>query len=1162
MSDITVSERYFPHPENAESSYNHLRSEVDKLRLKSRFLICLNSLLLWLASLLVLVILWFVFGGILHLPRLLRGTLMIIWSICILWSFYAFFLKTLIKKLSIEQMAFRIEQYNPELQDRLISSLQLWRKMPENKYKYSENLLRMVVEEARMLFDRIDKSKVLSDDVRKLRRSGFAFIISLVPVVALIAFFPMTFNRSLNAFTHPFQSDQLLTSVEISKVIPGDVTIQPGEGVEITAEVKGSATGDALLHFKSENAEWQTTTLKRLDSSLIGNSSYSTNLSNMRQSTEYYVSLMNAESSKYMIKVAQRPVVSNIQIELYYPKYIGMNPQSLAPNVGDISAPVGTKAIVRAETNKDIASAFIVFNDSSELTDKRTRMDVRKAKMLDGSFLINRNGMYYVSVLDVDGLTNSDPVRYSINAIPDQPPKVNIVNPGKNITLGQDMAIPLQVDVMDDHGIANVKLNYQVEGQDKRTAVPLAVYTGQQMDVSLKYAWDLTPIQLFPEDVVSYYVEASDTDNVSGPNIGKSTVFTARFPSLYEIFKQTESEQQKQESEMEDIRSKQEDAKRAVDDIIKDLKTKNEMDWTSKKELEKAVELQKKIEEQMKNVAQKVAETAKKAEENPLISLDLINKIKELKDLINEVATDEMKQLMKKLSETLDKVNLSEQQKDLASINIKQQEFMEKLDRIIDLFKNMQMRQKLEVAANQAKELVKQQSETLDKSEQLAKSDANELQTKSNELSNHEMRIKNQLEQLQNDLKGLADETKERAKGISDMVNQIVDISEKKQILSQLQQASTELKNQRPISSMPFQENVLSGLNQLQNDLQNAVEMTKGQDAKEIITALRDAIQKSLNVSYKHEEIAQSASNVKSDADRMLPKEKELIDSLAADQLALAEGVKKIADQLKTLSHKNSAISLDLVWNLEKAANGMERSSKALEDKLPMVAEPIQRSSLSMINKSIEAMLDSIDQVNSQATPSMGMDEYMDQLRQLAEQQSQVNQSTQNAQNQMRQQGSTPSLQDMLEKLAAEQSLIKEATERLGEKMDQMNQAMGNLEQTAKEMEEVEKTLREGDVDRETIERQNRILTRLLEYEKSMKKDEFDKNREAKTGRDYIVEKPPTDLPPDAMKVRKQLDTMFAPSLQEQWPMQYREQIKKYYKSLSDTINPQGETKK
>ncbi len=77
-----------------------------------------------------------------------------------------------------------------------------------------------------------------------------------------------------------------------------------------------------------------------------------------------------------------------------------------------------------------------------------------------------------------------------------------------------------------------------------------------------------------------------------------------------------------------------------------------------------------------------------------------------------------------------------------------------------------------------------------------------------------------------------------------------------------------------------------------------------------------------------------------------------------------------------------------------------------------------------------------------------------------------------------------------------------------------------------------------------------------------MKKDELDKNREAKTGRDLITEKPPTDLPSDATKMRKQLDTTFAPSLQEQWPAQYREQIKMYYKSLSNTLSPQGEVKK
>ncbi len=47
-----------------------------------------------------------------------------------------------------------------------------------------------------------------------------------------------------------------------------------------------------------------------------------------------------------------------------------------------------------------------------------------------------------------------------------------------------------------------------------------------------------------------------------------------RYPSLYEIYKKAENEQQEQESSMEEILTQQDDVKKTVDNIIKRTKNK------------------------------------------------------------------------------------------------------------------------------------------------------------------------------------------------------------------------------------------------------------------------------------------------------------------------------------------------------------------------------------------------------------------------------------------------------------------------------------------------------------------------------------------------------------------------------------------------------------
>jgi uncharacterized protein YoxC len=424
------------------------------------------------------------------------------------------------------------------------------------------------------------------------------------------------------------------------------------------------------------------------------------------------------------------------------------------------------------------------------------------------------------------------------------------------------------------------------------------------------------------------------------------------------------------------------------------------------------------------------------------------------------------------------------------------------------------------------------------------------------------MRIKRQTEWLLGDLDALAEEMKEELPNIAEAVEQLTERANQGQIPDQLQRASLELQNMNPSTSLPFQQNALSRLAQLQSGLQDALGAMEGQDASEIIAVLRDAIRNSLYLSHRHEEVVQviTAFTVyASEPERMLPKEKEIIDSLAADEIDLAEGAKKIAKQLRELSHRTTSIRPELVWNLERVADGLNRAAAAMEDKLPALAEPIQKNTLATLNRTIEDMLDSIDQINSQAMPMMGMDDYMEQLRQLAEQQSQLNQATQDADSMRRKQGTTPSLEEMLEKLAIEQSLVREATERLAAKLDDLAEVLGRLAEVAREMREVEDELRQGRLSRTTIEKQKRVLTRLLDYEKSLKRQEFSRKREARAGREYVAERPSSVLPADAVKVRQELlDTIFSPVEQKQWPMQYRELIRMYYKALSNTVRTQN----
>jgi hypothetical protein len=77
------------------------------------------------------------------------------------------------------------------------------------------------------------------------------------------------------------------------------------------------------------------------------------------------------------------------------------------------------------------------------------------------------------------------------------------------------------------------------------------------------------------------------------------------------------------------------------------------------------------------------------------------------------------------------------------------------------------------------------------------------------------------------------------------------------------------------------------------------------------------------------------------------------------------------------------------------------------------------------------------------------------------------------------------------------------------EKLNQMNGKEGSLGDITEKMEESEIDLVNKRLTQQLIQRQQEILTRMLEAEDAMREQELDPEREAKTAREFQREMPP-----------------------------------------------------
>jgi hypothetical protein len=107
-------------------------------------------------------------------------------------------------------------------------------------------------------------------------------------------------------------------------------------------------------------------------------------------------------------------------------------------------------------------------------------------------------------------------------------------------------------------------------------------------------------------------------------------------------------------------------------------------------------------------------------------------------------------------------------------------------------------------------------------------------------------------------------------------------------------------------------------------------------------------------------------------------------------------------------------------------------------------------------------------------------------------------------------------------KMAAEQAAIRREIEKMAQKLNEQGKGEGKgLEEIAEQMEENEKDLVNEDITRETLRRQQDILTRLLESEKAEREREYDNKRESNSPNSYEKSNPEEYLEYNRRKARE-----------------------------------------
>jgi hypothetical protein len=185
--------------------------------------------------------------------------------------------------------------------------------------------------------------------------------------------------------------------------------------------------------------------------------------------------------------------------------------------------------------------------------------------------------------------------------------------------------------------------------------------------------------------------------------------------------------------------------------------------------------------------------------------------------------------------------------------------------------------------------------------------------------------------------------------------------------------------------------------------------------------------------------------------------------------------------------------------------------------------------------------------MNSSGAMGMGSDEFMQKLLGLSGKQQSINQESQ----QMGQQGMSQAQQQAaMARMAAQQAAVQKSLEQLLQEFGNRREILGRLDQTARDMEEVVKDFQQNRMNRQTLDRQQQILSRMLEAQRSMRERDLSEERQAERSKRYRS-LDPGQLPGDLGERKTKIQQDLLRALQEKYSRDYRELIRRYFDNLA-----------
>ncbi|HUX94064.1 MAG TPA: DUF4175 family protein [Ignavibacteriaceae bacterium] len=1035
----------------------------------------------------------------------------------------------LFRKADYFKTANKVGKHFPDIKDDLVNAMQIVSGQ-KNKNYYSQSLIDASFQNVYNKTKGIKFESIVNFSKTKkyLLYVGGVFLFSvilflLIPNIRTASFRLLNYNKE---FIPPPKFSLFVS--------PGNFQVTKGDNISILVKVSGVIPPKVFLAIKeNDQTNFQNQQLYA-DSSGV----FKFIMPAVRNSFKYYAAAEKIKSDEYSIHVINRPIIKTLDVSITSPAYSKIAPVKQKDN-GNITALLGSYVDLSISSTNELKAAHIEFDDST-----MTKL-VAAGFLAKGRFRVNKDNNYRIILTDESNNKNLSPINYNIKALYDAYPTIEIIAPDKDVLLANDNRLPLDTKISDDYGFTKLLLHFKLsssknEKPDKEYKTIEIPINKNQIEQEVNYIWNLSSLDLSADDIVTYYMEVFDNDNVSGPKSAKSPSFTVRVPSLNELLTNADKTQNESEQNLSQTLKEAKDLKQKMDNISQELKQdKKDISWQEKQKVQQAVDQFKKLQDKVNDVGKNLEKMQQNLQQNNLISKETLQKYMELQKLFDQIANDDLKKAMEKLQDILQNMNRKQTQDAMENMKFNEDQFKNSIERTMNLLKKIQIEQKMDELVKRTEQITKDQNELKNDTKNSSESNQgqkNQLSNKQDEISQDLKEMSKQLDELSKKMDELKDMPKDQLAKLKDQFN-------KQQNLETSQKASQDIKQSSMQQAEQNQSQISENMNQMKQQMQQLQKSMAQQSQMQAFKDMMKITNNLLTLSKDQEQLQKQTENMNPNSSSF--------DKNAREQKEIQSNLDKVMQQMSSLSQKTFSITPEMGKSLGDAQNEMKQSMQGMQNRNANQSANSQNKAMASLNEAAEMMKNSMESMMKGSGQGGGMMSLMQQLQQMSGQQMSLNNLTQMLQKEMS--GNLSAQQQAeLQKIAQQQEMLRKSLEQLNkeaQKSGETKKIPADLNDIAKKMQEIVKNLNSDNLNEKTVQQQEHILSRLLDAQRSINERDFENKRESIAGKDEARQSP-SELNLSNQKDINKIKDELNKAAQEGYKKDYEDLIKKYYEAL------------